>query len=248
MGNRATELLLVLETVTVVNGPENRDALIESCIRREGACVVSFLNQHAVNLAWTDKKFSEELRQADYLLRDGVGLELLMSLIGIPPGENCNGTDFIPEILRRCRGKSIALFGTNEPWLGLAAAKIEKMGLEVSVALNGFEEEDRYIALAKAVKPDIILLGMGMPRQEFLARRLREEIDRGIIINGGAILDFLGERFPRAPKWVQSSRLEWFFRLAMEPRRLARRYLSGGALFALRGLLVKRHSLTRSMQ
>ncbi|MCU4181149.1 WecB/TagA/CpsF family glycosyltransferase [Bosea sp. BH3] len=248
MPNRAADLLSLLETITIIPDGSDIEALIESSGESKQARVLSFVNQHAFNLAWTDKAFSEELRRADYLLRDGVGLEILLSLIGIQPGKNCNGTDIIPHLLEQRKGKSIALFGTREPWTSAAAAKIEEMGLKVCATLNGFEEEQRYIDLAKDAKPDIILLAMGMPRQEQLAGRLRESLECGLIINGGAILDFLAERFPRAPRWVQSSRLEWLFRLALEPRRLARRYLSGGAVFAFRGLLVKQHALTRQTQ
>lgn len=53
-------------------------------------------------------------------------------------------------------------------------------------------------------------------------------------MNGGAILDFLADRFPRAPLWMRRARLEWLFRLVQEPGRLADRYLVGGLRFALR--------------
>jgi len=77
-----------------------------------------------------------------------------------------------------------------------------------------------------------ILLAMGMPRQEEVAVELKRALDhRVLIINGGAIVDFLAGRFARAPTLVQRLGFEWAFRLAQEPRRLFRRYLVTNSRF-----------------
>jgi exopolysaccharide biosynthesis WecB/TagA/CpsF family protein len=76
-------------------------------------------------------------------------------------------------------------------------------------------------------------LAMGNPKQELVARIIASSVRSPVVIvNGGAVADFLAGRFERAPLWVRRARLEWVFRLLQEPRRLWRRYLLGGVSFA----------------
>lgn len=239
MRSRETEVLSLLKAVTIVADERARQALIQACAHPERPFVLSFVNQHALNLAWREQSLCGQLKRSDLLLRDGVGLEVLYGLLGHEAGANCNGTDFIPAVLRVCEGQSILIFGTRNPWLDAAAKRVGAIGLDVRATLEGFEKPERYLALARELKPDVVLLGMGMPRQERLSLELRAALVHPcLIINGGAIVDFLGGRFPRAPKWIRALRLEWLFRLGMEPRRLASRYLYGGAVFGLRAIKI----------
>ncbi len=84
------------------------------------------------------------------------------------------------------------------------------------------------------LRPDVIWVGLSSPKQEkFMARHWRE-LDAGVLIGVGAAFDFHSGRVRQAPRWVQRSGLEWFFRLCTEPRRLGPRYLTTTPLFALR--------------
>jgi exopolysaccharide biosynthesis WecB/TagA/CpsF family protein len=93
------------------------------------------------------------------------------------------------------------------------------------------------------MKPELIVLGMGIPKQECLAREL---ILTGnpkcspLVVCGGAILEFLGAKVPRAPEWMRRSGAEWLYRLSHEPARLCRRYLLGNPAFILRLLAWRR--------
>jgi exopolysaccharide biosynthesis WecB/TagA/CpsF family protein len=80
---------------------------------------------------------------------------------------------------------------------------------------------------------EFVILAMGNPRQEMVAQRIAAAATHPVVIvNGGAIADFLAQRFERSPSWVRRMRCEWIFRLLLEPRRLWRRYLLGGVSFA----------------
>ena len=105
-----------------------------------------------------------------------------------------NGTDFIPELLTAFRGKRVAFWGTQDPFLAQAALVAEReFGVRVVSLANGFMAHDNYLVLAKETYPDLIVLGMGMPKQEQLARLLREKGGGApLIACGGAVLDFLG--------------------------------------------------------
>lgn len=190
--------------------------------------IVSFLNAHAANLSWNSPSLVEVLLESDLVLRDGIGVELGLRAFGYPRGVNMNGTDLIPEIARAYSGRHAALFGTQSPWLDRARKKLESAGLVVVASHHGFDAHDTYLELAAAARPELIILAMGMPKQEELAVRLRERLTHpSLIVNGGAILDFLGGKVTRAPELMRRTRTEWAYRLWLEPRRLAPRYLLG---------------------
>lgn len=197
--------------------------------------ILGFLNAHAINLCWSDLAARRSFASVDVLLRDGAGMAILCRRLGLPAGLNMNGTDFIPELLLSRRGIRIALFGADATSSAAAADALRARGVDVVSALDGFLLPERYISEACAQKPDMIVLGMGMPLQEKISVQLREALSHPcLIINGGAIIDFLARRVPRAPKLMQRVGLEWTWRFLNEPVRLFSRYIIGNPLFLLR--------------
>jgi exopolysaccharide biosynthesis WecB/TagA/CpsF family protein len=85
---------------------------------------------------------------------------------------------------------------------------------------------------------------MGMPKQEAVAARLAASGVPCLIVCGGAILDFLGGKVHRAPRWMRRLGCEWVFRLMSEPKRLFTRYVLGNPMFLLRTLIFKERGLT----
>lgn len=222
-----------------VQAPRGQTQLLDWLAHPDRPRVLAFVNAHAMNAVAEDARFYEALMAADLVLRDGIGMALLMSLLNQRPGLNLNGTDLIPRILRRYPGMPIALFGTREPWLTHAAQAIVRdlAPGATCVTAHGFLPTDDYLRLAQAQTPALIILGMGMPRQEIVALALREALHRPcLIVCGGAILDFLGGRLPRAPRVLRGLGLEWAWRLAREPRRLFHRYVVGNPVFIGRAL------------
>jgi exopolysaccharide biosynthesis WecB/TagA/CpsF family protein len=194
--------------------------------------VVSFVNAHAMNLACKDAQLFDALRFSDLLLRDGKGMQILLKMLGKGPGLNMNGTDFIPNVVLAAKHHRIALFGSTAQTAAAAAAWLERNGAGQVTHCDGFRTPDEYLQMLKAQQPRIVVLGMGMPKQELLAAMLAQQL-RGplLILNGGAILDFMAHRFRRAPRIVRKLGLEWMFRLLLEPSRLWRRYLLGNFVF-----------------
>lgn len=230
----------VVGHIRLVADGASRDALLASLLEARRPLVVSFFNAHAFNLAWTDEAFANSLHRSDVLLRDGVGASVLLRLLGIEPGLNMNGTDFIPLIAKAFAGKKVALCGTRAPYLTEAAAVVESLGGHVVLAIDGFAEAADYLRQLAPLSPDLIILGMGMPKQELVAMLLARNLAcPAVIVNGGAILDFWAGRVRRAPLAVRRLRLEWLFRLIQEPRRLWRRYITGGVLFSFRILQLR---------
>ncbi|HEY0835683.1 MAG TPA: WecB/TagA/CpsF family glycosyltransferase [Azospirillum sp.] len=213
----------------------------------EKPTILSFVNAHAVNLCWNSGEALAWFRASDVLLRDGIGLKKAFDLLGFEPGLNMNGTDFIPLLLRTLPRRRLAVYGTQHPWLDRAKATLETTTTHDIVDLqHGFHPTERYVEHARQHRPDVILLAMGMPRQEAVAVELGAALDHPVlIINGGAIIDFLAQRFERAPPVVQRLGLEWLYRVGQEPRRLFRRYFVGGVNFA-RIVLILRRAASRS--
>jgi len=243
MTNRSTDesplrALRLLERLTLVSDQAELDRLLEQIASVERPFVVSFVNAHAVNMACRDQQFFDALMASNLLVRDGSGMRIMCQAFGRAPGLNLNGTDLIPRILERCRGMPLALCGTSEPYLSEAASRLEGVVLQI----DGFQSPGAYVDALKQSGAKVVVLAMGMPKQELLAQQLRSELDRGVlIINGGAILDFIGGRFTRSPVWMRAVGLEWSYRLANEPRRLWSRYMVGNAVFLARVARLKMH-------
>ena len=104
--------------------------------------MVSFLNAHAADLAWTSEPFRQQLLDADFLLRDGIGASLAMRSAGIEPGLNMNGTDFIPSLIDRVGSQGLALFGTASPWLDNATRALQRNGNRILVSHHGYDAYD----------------------------------------------------------------------------------------------------------
>jgi len=225
---RARDFLELHRRIYCIHNQHAYDQLLEELQYPPRPYIVSFVNAHAANLAWNSPSLLEHMLRSDLLLRDGIGVELALMAFGCPRGLNMNGTDFIPQIARAYAGRRAALFGTRSPWLDRAREKLESEGLVVVTSHDGFSSPETYLELAEKTRPELVILAMGMPNQEYLAVCLRERLSHpALIVNGGAVLDFLGGKVTRAPKVMRNTGTEWAYRLSLEPRRLARRYLFG---------------------
>lgn len=235
----------LLDRTQRVDTPQALTALLDDLTNPVDCHVLAFVNAHAMNSSAESIPFFEALRSANTILRDGSGMALLYRLLGLQAGLNLNGTDLIPQIIRRFNGRPIALYGTREPYLSRAAQVVTgTLAGESSLRLaDGFSDATAYIELARMQRPALIVLGMGMPKQELVASRLRASLNYPcLIVCGGAIVDFLGGKTPRAPGVFRAIGMEWVFRLMLEPRRLFVRYVIGNPKFMFRSIYLSRFS------
>lgn len=213
---------------------------IDERIGRDENVRLAFVNAHGSNIAAKDDAFREALGTF-MLLNDGVGLDIAARMLtGAPFPENLNGTDFIPRYLSDTRHRfRIALVGSKPGVADIAAEVLAQHCPQhtIAAARHGYFSEQESAAVAEEIKAthaDLLLVGLGNPKQEVWIARHLEMTGCKAAIGVGALFDFLAERVPRAPSLIRRLRLEWMFRLALEPVRLGRRYLIGNPLFLAR--------------
>lgn len=217
---------------------------IDGRIQSRDSTRVAFLNAHLSNLASTNSELRGCLDQF-LVLNDGVGLDIARRVLhGEPFSENLNGTDFVTNYLdRTVHDLRIYLLGARPEVVAEAGRLIARRWPRHAVVgtHHGFLKEadqDALSATITAARPDLILVGMGNPIQEsWIAAHVPGICDNAMAV--GAWFDFLTGTVPRAPAWMRRARLEWVFRLCVEPRRLAQRYLVGNAVFLARLGLAK---------
>jgi beta-1,4-glucosyltransferase len=211
------------------------EALMEKLASVTVPSTLAFLNQHAYNLSQEDPSMLQVFTDMTYLLRDGIGIKWACQLNGREPKANMNGSDFIPQLVQYLLETSpvdhqFFAMGTRDPWLEKGSKKLFKH--KRFHAVDGFQPADTYLDyIRQNMEPGsfpVILLAMGMPKQEELAQRIQAAISGpALIICGGAILDFAADRVERAPPFFRKVGIEWLYRLLQEPKRLARRYILG---------------------
>lgn len=220
-------------------------AEIRQVIVEKGHCKYAFLNANGANLAWKNKSYRDVLSRFQ-VLADGVGVDIASKLLyGRPFPANLNGTDFLPALFDHIEQPlKVGLIGARSDVVNAAAANLSKRhpAHDFDVIHDGyFSDEERPAILDRVanLKPEVLLVALGNPAQEVWIDQYCNAQHANVVIGVGALFDFLARRVPRAPKGWRRLRIEWMYRLLLEPRRLWRRYLLGNPAFIARILIQK---------
>lgn len=203
---------------------------------------VSFLNADCVNVMHRDPEYQEALLQSDRIFADGIGVKLAARWAGHSLRDNVNGTDLFPVLCQHAAraGVGIFLFGAREGRAQSAGQKMQRAnpGLRISGCHHGYIKdaaaEAEVIDAINDSGADIVLVALGAPSQELWIARNRHRLRPAVVVGVGGLFDYYSGSVTRAPLVVRKLSLEWMWRLAMEPRRLARRYVLGNAEFLMR--------------
>ena len=199
----------------------------EELLNRPGADYCVTPNAEIVYEAMHDAQFCTLLNDAAMVLPDGAGTVLGAKLLGTPLKEKVAGIDFATNLLGvlEASGKSLYLLGAK-PGIGeLAAEKMKQMHPKLNicgVADGYFQEEAPVVEKINAVKPDVLFVCLGAPKQERFMHEHRGELDTRFMIGLGGSLDGFAGTVKRAPRWMIRLQLEWLYRLIKEPRRFGR--------------------------
>jgi exopolysaccharide biosynthesis WecB/TagA/CpsF family protein len=206
---------------------------IVTSAQRKRSLLVSYANAWTLVQAKRSRSFQSALSSTDICFVDGVGVELAAILLNQPKVRKTSFNDTIFDLCRELadRNLSIALIGGEGAVLREASATISKVVPPLNIVLQspGYlsqaEEESLKTELPKR-KPNVILIGMGQPRQEQWAVRMRPLLPESVICCVGGLFDYVAG--PRG--WADFARgfgLEWAFRLCNSPKKTAERYLFG---------------------
>ncbi len=197
-----------------------------------------YVNAHCLNTASHNIEYREILKRASMVYSGGIGPVLASRILGQPLPERSPTPDFIEDVFDIVQRKnwSIYLLGTKEKSLKLFIKKIKQKFPHLNICgfHNGYfnsVDEEKIIKEINFLKPTILIVGMGTPRQEKWVYDNLDKVDAKAFWVVGALFDVMAGALPRAPKWIQNVGLEWLFRFLQEPKRLWKRYLIGNAVF-----------------
>ncbi|MGI9500259.1 MAG: WecB/TagA/CpsF family glycosyltransferase [Geminicoccaceae bacterium] len=185
----------------------------------------------------------EAYLDADMVLADGFPVILASRLLGRRLPERVAGSDLVPALFAAADPKRplrIFLLGAAPGVADRAGKRIEAEwpGVEIVDTYSppfGFEddevEQERILTCVRAAAADVLVVGLGAPKQEIWVHEQRGRIAAPVALCVGATIDFLAGERSRAPQWLRSIHLEWFYRLLGEPRRLFWRYARDAWIF-----------------
>ncbi len=210
--------------------------VIEHLIQENNnAYVVTPNVDHIVQLE-TNKELQAVYKNASLILTDGKPLLWIANWYGTPIKEKISGSDLFPLLCKIAAEKGYKMFflGAAEGVAAKAADNLMNKFKDLQVVGTyspplGFEtnqgEMDKIKSMIKKAKPDILIVGLGCPKQEKFMYQHCQELGVPISFGLGASFDFEAGNIKRAPRWMSEHGLEWLFRITQDPKRMLKRYL-----------------------
>ncbi|HEU6448856.1 MAG TPA: WecB/TagA/CpsF family glycosyltransferase [Verrucomicrobiae bacterium] len=217
---------------------------IAEAIREERKGYICVTGVHGVMEAQSDENFRDILNKAFLCTPDGMPMVWIGKLRGHPQMRRVYGPDLMLDVCAWSEqsGAKHFFYGGADGVADLLAQKLKAQFPKMEIvgtftppfrALNEMEVKALQERIAGA-KPEIFWVGLSTPKQEKFMAEFLPKLDTTLMFGVGAAFDFHSGRVKQAPRWMQRSGLEWFYRLCSEPRRLAKRYLKNNPRFLLK--------------
>ncbi len=212
-------------------------AQIRVSMEKGARTVIVHHNLHSLYLLIDNQALRCLYDRADIAYVDGMSLVLIARLYGYHVPSNCRTTcvDYLPELMKTAshRGWRVYFLGGRRGVFARAMEHLQEESTSLDFAHRdgyfdaspGCEENRMVLEDIRRFRPDLVLVGMGMPRQERWVLQNLGDIHAGVVMTVGACLDYHAGEIPTPPRWSGRLGLEWLFRLLSEPRRLGSRYL-----------------------
>lgn len=234
--------------VDAVTYDEALDRLVELAENPSGAAQVVTPNAQHVVLLEGDPYLRKIYSEAALVVPDGISLVYAARLLGTPLKGRVTGVDVLQGLCARLaeRGLSVFFLGGRRGAAEEAATRLQSIYPKLRVAGTwcppyGFHLQEESLnevsrVILKAA-PDVLFVALGAPKQEYWIYEHGSRLGVPLSIGIGGSFEMISGMTQRAPRWIQALGFEWLFRLALEPRRLWRRYLIGNAQFL--GILLR---------
>jgi len=216
-------------------------AFIENHLQTKEKCKLFYLNIYGANLALQSPQFRQLVNQADLVYCDGVGVQVGARLLGETLPERMTPPDWIDKLFGICEsgGYSVFLLGAKPGVAERAREVIQQSFPNLAITIHhGYFDKHKdsaenrsLVAAINRSKPDLLIVGFGMPLQEQWISENYDSLEASVFLPVGAMLDYVAGMVPRAPRWLTDRGLEWLARLVIEPKRLWRRYVIGIPVF-----------------
>lgn len=184
------------------------------------------INPEMITYAQKDTQFSEVIKSADLIVPDGIGVEIGLKILG-KNVRRIPGIELGKALIQKFseEGKHVAMIGAKPEVIDLAVKnlKAEIENLNIVYSCDGYFTDDQQIinSVVKA-EPDLILVALGSPKQEFFISRLKNLLPNATMIGLGGSFDVWAGVVERAPKVWQKLGLEWLYRTINDPKRFKR--------------------------
>ena len=224
-------------------------ASILGFVREEGHALILHTNVYGLNLCYRDPELHSFFNEAASLVFcDGAGVMLAARMLGGCIPERITYADWAWQLAAFADSEGLSLFflGARPGVAESAASRLKGRYPNLKVAgvhhgyfdqTAGASENEAVLAQINATRPDVLLVGFGMPLQERWLMRNWERLDAHVALTGGAVFDYVSGELKRGPRVLTDNGFEWLARLLIEPGRLWRRYVIGNPLFLLRVLM-----------
>jgi N-acetylglucosaminyldiphosphoundecaprenol N-acetyl-beta-D-mannosaminyltransferase len=209
------------------------------------SCYVCLATVNSIMEAHGSREYQRVMREADLVTSDGMPLVWLLRGLGVAGASRVYGPDLTITVLAAAAGRGIPVgfYGGSEPVLARLVDEVQRRYPHLKIAYACAppfraltETEDHQTTRAiEASGARILFVGLGGAKQDYWMHMHHRRI-HCVMLGVGAAFDFIAGTKPQAPRWMRHSGLEWVFRLATEPRRLWRRYLSRNPHFAVLAL------------
>ena len=227
--NEFSESVLLPRSIKVTPmSSELAVATLKSMVKERKSGYSLALNAEKIIRLYEEKSFDAVFKGAAICVCDGVGLNLFSE-------KKFSKVNFPVDVLEACQesGMSLGIIGGTENVARSAASNLRaNYNLNILFSCDGYQSDQYYIDLISQHGPDVVLLGLGSPKQEYLALELCERSTSFFVNVGGALNVFAGN-VSRAPRFVIHSNFEWLYRLATQPKRI-RRYIKLFKIFYVR--------------
>lgn len=205
--------------------------IISSAIKRDMKKHIHYLNAYGIVTYFANTLYARAIDSADITYADGWGPIIAARITGGGPRHRINVGDYIHSLLKKAQEARLRIY-----ILGYSEEVIQRTMQYIAVTYPGitlcgfhngffpsFQEKNLVLAIRRS-KPNILLIGMGSPKQELFAYNNRNALPQCVTICVGGVFNYVSGSLRRAPLWMQKAGLEWLFRLFQEPRRLWKRY------------------------
>jgi N-acetylglucosaminyldiphosphoundecaprenol N-acetyl-beta-D-mannosaminyltransferase len=204
-------------------------ATLEEFIRSGEPHMVVTADSSAIVIAAADEEFRRIVNSADLVTADSAGILWAARRLGCPLPERVSGVDLADQLCALCArsGHSVFLYGAAPSVAEAAAANLQARypGLRIAGMAHGFlndAEQQRLMETIHAARPQVLLVAMGIPRQEKWIYRNLARLGVPVAMGVGGSFDVFAGRVRRAPVWMQRRGLEWIYRLLSNPRKIAK--------------------------